>query len=165
MNKGQILVSNGTDVNPIYTSPSFSAWTGGKAAGPKLNLVINGITTTAPAIPSASTSASGIVTTGEQTFAGTKNFSGAVAVNNTFSVKDTLDAAGLINAQQDIQAASKVKSSDSSSYIDFSNNTELNIKTAKLNLNGEKILLSSSNYGTELPEEGMEEGQIFFLLT
>lgn len=162
--KGQILVSNGTTVNPIYTSPSFSAWTAGTTSGPKLNLTINGATTTAPVIPSASSSASGIVTTGTQTFAGTKTFNSAVTMKSTLAVTGQITASALINANASIKITGRAQSSGGTSYIAFSD-TELGLTTAKLSLNGTKILLSSDNYGTSLPTEGMEEGQIFFLLT
>lgn len=57
---------------------SFSAWTAGKTAGPKINLSLGGTTLTSKEIPSASTSASGIVTTGSQSFAGTKTFTSQI---------------------------------------------------------------------------------------
>lgn len=53
-------------------------WTGGTTAGPKISTTVNGVTGTAVAIPSASASASGIVTTGAQTFAGVKTFNSEI---------------------------------------------------------------------------------------
>ena len=53
-------------------APAWSAWTAGTTAGPKANIQIGNATYTSDAIPSASASASGIVTTGNQTFAGRK---------------------------------------------------------------------------------------------
>ena len=49
-----------------------NAWTAGTTAGPTIKTTVNGVTGAAVAIPSASTSASGIVTTGAQEFAGSK---------------------------------------------------------------------------------------------
>lgn len=63
---------------------SFGAWTGGTSAGPVLNLSLGGTTLSAPAIPAASGSASGIVTTGTQTFAGAKTFSSAPTLSSGF---------------------------------------------------------------------------------
>ena len=67
-----------------YITPAnlvkFSAFTAGAAAGPKINLSVAGTTVTSAAIPSASASASGIVTTGAQTFAGNKTFSGTTTL-------------------------------------------------------------------------------------
>lgn len=55
-----------------------NAWIAGTSAGPKIATTVNGVTGTAVAIPSASASASGVVTTGAQTFAGTKTFSSTI---------------------------------------------------------------------------------------
>lgn len=63
---------------------SFSAWTGGTAAGPILNLSLGGTNLAAPAVPAASNTASGIVTTGAQTFAGAKTFSAAPTLSSGF---------------------------------------------------------------------------------
>ena len=57
---------------------SFSAWTAGTTAGPKINLSLGGATLTSAAVPSAGTGASGIVTTAAQSFAGAKTFTGGV---------------------------------------------------------------------------------------
>ena len=59
-----------------------NTWTGGTTAGPTLSTTVNGVKGTAVAIPSASTSASGIITTGTQSFAGLKSFE-AIGVTNT----------------------------------------------------------------------------------
>lgn len=62
-------------------SSVFSAlsWTAGTSSGPVLNATIAGYARTAT-IPSASASASGIVTTGAQTFAGNKTFNGTTTL-------------------------------------------------------------------------------------
>ena len=51
-----------------------NAWDAGTTAGPKIKTTVNGVTGTAVAIPSASISASGIVTTALQRFRGKKLF-------------------------------------------------------------------------------------------
>ena len=58
-----------TDVNT-----SWAAWTAGTTAGPQANLSLSGTNIQSAAIPSASASASGIVTTGAQQFKGRKKF-------------------------------------------------------------------------------------------
>jgi hypothetical protein len=67
-----------------YITPAnlvkFSNFTAGTTAGPKINLNVAGTTVTSAAIPSASSSASGVVTTGAQTFAGTKTFNGGIVI-------------------------------------------------------------------------------------
>ena len=50
-----------------------NAWDAGTTAGPKIKTTVNGVTGDAVAIPSASISASGIVTTGPQRFRGKKS--------------------------------------------------------------------------------------------
>lgn len=51
-----------------------NSWADGTTAGPKLTTTVNGVASTAQAIPVASASASGVVTTGNQTFKGVKTF-------------------------------------------------------------------------------------------
>lgn len=51
-----------------------NTWTAGTTAGPTIKTTVNGVAGTAVAIPSASKTASGIVTTGDQDFNGTKGF-------------------------------------------------------------------------------------------
>lgn len=70
---GQITVSHASFATPTV------AWTGGTSAGPTLKITTDGGTSSTEAIPSATGSASGIVTTGTQTFGGQKTFS-SVAV-------------------------------------------------------------------------------------
>ena len=67
--------------NEIGASVS-NAWGAGTTAGPTLTTTVNGVASTAVAIPSASTSASGIVTTGEQSFTGVKKFASIVYANS-----------------------------------------------------------------------------------
>lgn len=57
-----------------------------------------------------------------------------------------------------------IKSSNATSFMTVQD-ASLSMTTPIIYLNGQKIVLNSNNYGTSLPTEGMEEGQIFFLLT
>lgn len=75
--QGQIFSANSSGV-PSFTSPTWT-WTGGTTAGPTLSLNLHSKAWTTTAIPSASASASGIVTTGAQTFAGVKTFANTTA--------------------------------------------------------------------------------------
>ena len=80
---GQVLkLSGGKPKWGTDNTPTTFSWTGGTTAGPTGSLSGNGMTAVAfPAIPVASESASGVVTTGDQTFAGAKTF------NDTISLK------------------------------------------------------------------------------
>lgn len=60
-----------------------NTWTAGTTAGPTIKTTVNGVAGTAVAIPSASASASGVVTTGAQTFAGIKTFTNPETINTT----------------------------------------------------------------------------------
>ena len=70
---------------PVLTSinTKWVAWGAGTTAGPTAKLNIGGTTITSAAIPSASTGASGIVTTGAQSFAGIKTFTNPETINTT----------------------------------------------------------------------------------
>lgn len=70
-NNGYVLISNGSA--PIYAKPTMS-WTNGSTAGPIFNFTFNGSKIVGSAIPAATASVSGIVTTGEQTFTGQKTW-------------------------------------------------------------------------------------------
>ena len=86
-------------------TPTTFSWTGGTTAGPTGSLTGNGMSAVAfPAVPSAGPSASGVVTTGNQTFAGTKTF------NNTISGSITGNAGTL---------SLSVGDSDTSRFIIF----------------------------------------------
>ena len=78
--KGQALIKNSaTDGDGVWTNSNIT-WTSGTSAGPKPKI----FGTDGDAIPSAGASASGIVTTGTQTFAGSKTF------NSTTYHKDNI---------------------------------------------------------------------------
>ena len=73
---GQVLkLSGGKPTWGTDNTPTTFKWTGGTTAGPTGSLTGNGMSAVAfPAVPSASASASGVVTTDDQTFAGVKTF-------------------------------------------------------------------------------------------
>lgn len=91
---GQILVSTG-DATPTWKDPLSISWTAGTSAGPALNVTVAGTTKTA-IIPSASSSASGVVTTGTQTFAGAKTFNGALTGKSTLSISGASSLGGTL---------------------------------------------------------------------
>lgn len=87
--------------------PTSLTWTNGTTAGPVGKLAGTNMTTVSfPAIPSASSTISGVVTTGTQTFAGNKTFSGTVSANvingaNTHSWMTACNyGSGVINMNQ-----------------------------------------------------------------
>lgn len=102
--QGQILSPNSSGV-PSFASPSWS-WTNGAGAGPTLTLSLQSKSWTTAAIPSASGTISGIVTTGTQTFAGAKTFSnttgstsystGAVIISGGLGVAGNINSNGNI---------------------------------------------------------------------
>lgn len=78
---GQVLkLSGGTPKWGTDNTPTTFNWTGGTAEGPTGSLTGNGMSAVNfAAIPSASASASGVVTTGAQAFEGTKTFNKTIA--------------------------------------------------------------------------------------
>ena len=74
-----ITVATQTRTASIINSIS-NTWTGGTTAGPTLKTTVNGVAGTAVAIPVATASASGVVTTGSQTFGGSKTINGNLTV-------------------------------------------------------------------------------------
>jgi hypothetical protein len=88
--------SDNTDTN---TYPTAFAWSDGTTAGPTGSLTGTSPTVSFGAIPSASATTSGIVTTGTQTFAGAKTFTAgtidfASGVANTALIRIRTDQAG-----------------------------------------------------------------------
>ena len=71
-----------TDTNTNYYPTTFT-WTNGTTAGPTGSLTGSGMSTVLfGAIPSASATQSGVVTTGDQSFAGEKIFRGGISAQN-----------------------------------------------------------------------------------
>lgn len=83
------LSSYQTIANDVYAT-SF-AYTGGTTSGPTGTLTLSDSSTVAfGAIPAAGSSASGIVTTGAQNFAGNKTFDGNVIIDGTLDVNGSI---------------------------------------------------------------------------
>lgn len=79
---GQALVKNtATDGDASWKSSAIS-WTAGTTAGPKPKIF--GVA--GSAIPTASDSASGIITTGDQTFAGEKTFANGIQIADNMGI-------------------------------------------------------------------------------
>ena len=92
---GQALVKNSsTDGDASWKSSAIS-WTAGTTAGPKPNIF--GVTGTA--IPAASGSASGVVTTGAQTFAGQKTFSTGITLSAGKQIQRTGQSMSWVNGR------------------------------------------------------------------
>ena len=95
---GQVLkLSGGKPTWGTDNTPTTFKWTGGTTAGPTGSLNGNGMSAVAfPAVPRASASASGVVTTDDHIFAGTKTFnntiSGRIRGNSVSATKLTTSA-------------------------------------------------------------------------
>lgn len=93
---GKVIKSSGYTIgksvpsNAVFTDTyvSSGAWTAGSSAGPTLTLTRNSGSVSIAAIPSASLTASGVVTNGAQSFGGAKTFAGQVnfANGSTYNV-------------------------------------------------------------------------------
>lgn len=92
---GQVLkLSGGKPTWGTDNTPTTFKWTGGTTAGPTGSLSGSGMTAVSfAAIPSAGASASGVVTTGAQTFAGTKTFNSPItgSLNGNASTATSAD--------------------------------------------------------------------------
>lgn len=78
---GKILKSDGATISwatDVDTYPTTWSWTAGTSSGPTGSLSGSMPSVSVAAIPSASDTASGVVTTGIQTFAGVKTFSSTI---------------------------------------------------------------------------------------
>ena len=96
---GTNLLGTATDTNYYPSAIVFNA---GTTAGPTLDLTMSGAGApdlTAVAIPSASDTESGVVTTGSQTFAGTKTFNSTItgSISGNAGTATTLATARNIN--------------------------------------------------------------------
>jgi hypothetical protein len=79
------ITVGGTTKDATIIGGVSNSWTNGTTAGPTLSTTVNGKAGTAVAIPSASYTYSGIITTGNQTVKGVKTFASGikVAASNT----------------------------------------------------------------------------------
>ena len=83
-----------TDTNTNYYPTTFT-WTNGTTAGPTGSLTGSGMSTVSfGAIPSASATQSGVVTTGDQSFAGEKIFRGGISAQDA-NISDLIIASSL----------------------------------------------------------------------
>ena len=160
--KGQILVSNGQEAIPTYITPSFY-WNPNETT--ILNLDINGIIVTSAKLPEADDVNPGIVTVGTQQFGGYKIFEN-IKINGSLTVDENIEVTNNIFVKNNIilDNGKSIKSSTYQSQI-IMNDNQVEINTPSLYLNGDIIKVSSDNYGERLPDTGLEEGRIFFLLT
>ena len=96
---GQLLVKTSSADNDatwqtVAVSNKFNA---GTTSGPSIQTTVGNYTSAAVAIPAASGSASGVVTTSTQTFAGNKTFSGSITMGTlTVSAQDSSHEGGEI---------------------------------------------------------------------
>lgn len=85
-----------TDNNTAHTK---FAWTNGSTAGPTGSLSGNHTAVSFPAIPSATASISGIVTTETQSFAGNKTFNGHITLGDSYQLKRAGSASSWYNGR------------------------------------------------------------------
>lgn len=93
---GTLLVGGGADAAPKFVAPAVN-WVAGSTAGPVFKLTIDTTDYTAT-IPSASNTASGIVTTEAQTFKGIKTFSSGIVVNGITTFNEKVNIIGTDDA-------------------------------------------------------------------
>ena len=86
-NTASITVGGTTKTATIIGGVS-NTWANGTSAGPTLSTTVNGKAGTAVAIPSASYSYSGVITTGNQTVKGVKTFASGIKIANGNSTSD-----------------------------------------------------------------------------
>jgi Chaperone of endosialidase len=118
---GQMLVNvpwtdTDTDTN---TYPTTWTWSAGTTSGPTASITGTSSTISVAAVPAAGSGASGIVTTGAQTFAGTKTFSstisGSIDGNSATSNKITITS-GTVGVDYDIDGSGTVTLTDGTEY-------------------------------------------------
>ena len=164
--KGSILVSDGTNAAPKFAAPSLSWSAGNTSTAPTISFNLNSQSTSVT-IPFASSSATGLVNTTTQTFAGNKTFSGAVTASNTLTVSEKLTANKGAEIKNNLIATSIISSTNTTkSSITLSDNM-ISMLSTQIKLDG-KIILTNDSYGTKAQMDAISapvEGQIFFLIS
>lgn len=160
---GSILVSNGTSAAPKFAAPSLSWSAGNTSTAPTVSFNLNSQSTSVT-IPFASSSATGLVNTTTQTFAGAKTFSGAMTASSTLTVTGKITANGGAEIKNNLIATSIISSTTTSKSSITLSDGLVSMLSTKISLDG-KLILTNDSYGTSLPTSGMEEGQIFFLIS
>lgn len=161
--KGSILVSDGANAAPKYAAPSLTWSAGNTTTAPSVSFNLNSQSTSVT-IPFASGSATGLVNTTTQTFAGAKTFSGAMTASSTLTATGKITANGGAEIKNNLIATSIISSTNTTNSSITLSNSAISMLSTKISLDG-KLILTNDSYGTSLPTSGMEEGQIFFLLT
>ena len=160
---GSILVSNGTSAAPKFAAPSLSWSAGNTTTAPTVSFNLNSQSTSVT-IPFASSSATGLVNTTTQTFAGAKTFSGAITASSTLTATGKITANGGAEIKNNLIATSIISSTNTTKSSITLSNSAISMLSTKISLDG-KLILTNDSYGTSLPTSGMEEGQIFFLIS
>ena len=160
---GSILVSNGTNAAPKYAAPSLTWAAGNTTTAPTVSFNLNSQSTSVT-IPFASGSATGLVNTTTQTFAGAKTFSGAMTASSTLTATGKITANGGAEIKNNLIATSIISSTNTTKSSITLSNSAISMLSTKISLDG-KLILTNDSYGTSLPTSGMEEGQIFFLIS
>lgn len=160
---GSILVSNGTSAAPKFAAPSLSWSAGNTTTAPTVSFNLNSQSTSVT-IPFASSSATGLVNTTTQTFAGAKTFSGALTLSSTLTANEKITANKGAEIKNNLIATSIISSTNTTKSSITLSNSAISMLSTKISLDG-KLILTNDSYGTSLPTSGMEEGQIFFLIS
>lgn len=150
--KDQYLKSDNNGVPVWATTTVSSSWKNGQAAGPKLTITVNGVSSEETTIPTATVDNSGVITTDVQTL------SGAKTLTNTLTLK---------NGKLQASTTFYLSSADKTSIIFQNGETEaarfnpsgcLNLgghsstsSTFKLNIKG-NALINTSNAGWYLTD-------------
>ena len=159
---GSILVSNGTNAAPKYAAPSLTWAAGNTTTAPTVSFNLNSQSTSVT-IPFASGSATGLVNTTTQTFAGAKTFSGAMTASSTLTATGKITANGGAEIKNNLIATSIISSTNTTKSSITLSNSAISMLSTKISLDG-KIILTNDSYGTSFPSNP-EEGQIFFLIS